>query len=217
METALTGYEEINFDVKTWIVTGGAASGKSSFCKLLAGMSSKVAYYSSDRAVHELFESKEVKDHLVELFGSKVLKEDREVDREWLRQRVFADATERKKLESLLHPLAFLKLEELRNRLESEGNTQLLIAEVPLFYETGREFPADLVIVVAVSPDVQRQRMMENRGLNSVEAARILDAQLPLVSKLERADKVVWNEGHHDLLSRQAQLLLHQVIPQHAD
>lgn len=180
-------------------------------------MSPKVAYYSSDRAVHELYDTDEVKNRLVELFGIQVLKEGGEVDRAWLRQRVFGNDLERKKLESLLHPLAFRKLEELRNRLETEGNTQLLIAEVPLFYETGREFPADLVIVVAVSPDVQRQRMMENRGLSSVEAARILDAQLPLVSKLERADKVVWNEGHHDLLSRQAQLILHQVIPQHAD
>ena len=57
----------------------------------------------------------------MELFGIQVLKEGGEVDRAWLRQRVFGNDLERKKLESLLHPLAFRKLEELRNRLETEG------------------------------------------------------------------------------------------------
>lgn len=203
--------------MKTWIVTGGAASGKTMFCKVLAGMSAEVAYFSSDGAVHELYESREVQQRLEELFGREVLDEEGKVNRVILRDRVFEDEMERRKLEDFLHPLVFRKLEELCVELESEGKAQLLIAEIPLYYETGREFPADLVIVVAVSPDVQRQRMMENRGLNSVEAARILDVQLPLTSKLERAGKVVWNEGHSDLLRRQAQLILHQVIPQHAD
>ncbi|TLD71570.1 dephospho-CoA kinase [Phragmitibacter flavus] len=199
--------------MKTWVITGGAASGKSSFCKMLQSLQpEKIAFYSSDETVHALFEESSVKKELVQLFGEMVVNATSgKVDRVALRQRVFNHAEDRKVLENLLHPLAFERLTELRERLSGDGKTQLLIAEIPLFYETGREFPADLVILVAVSPAVQRQRMMEKRGLTSVDVERILDAQLPLASKLELAGRVVWNEGDTDLLLRQAQLILHQV------
>jgi dephospho-CoA kinase len=171
-----------------------------------------MAFYSSDATVHGLFEEDPVKSELVKYFGSDVFNPNTgKVDRAVLRQRVFSCPDDRKWLENLLHPLAFVRLVQMREELEKEGKTQLLIAEIPLFYETGREFPADLVILVAVSPAVQRQRMMEKRGLNSVDVERILDAQLPLASKLELAGRVVWNEGEIDLLRRQAQLILHQV------
>jgi len=177
----------------------------------------QVALYSSDQAVHAQYEKPEIRERLAEMFGNEMLSETGGVNRAALRKIVFNNDAARRKLEDLLHPLAFEQLLTQQKCLQQDGKTQLLIAEIPLFYETAREFPADLVIVVAVSPALQQQRMMEKRGLTSVEAARILDAQLPLTRKLELAGKVVWNEGGLPLLRRQAQLLLDQVISQHAN
>lgn len=195
--------------MKTWVVTGGAASGKSAFCQILLDLEPAAVLYSSDQAVRQLYEEEEVLAELVVLFGPEALDETKKVNRNRLRERILASETEREKLEALLHPLAFEKLSTLRRHLLEEGKTQLLIAEIPLFYETGREFPADLVILVAASPIVQQQRMMANRGLTAAESMRFLDAQLPLASKLNLAGKVVWNEGDITILQKQAELLLH--------
>ena len=99
-------------------------------------------------------------------------------------------------------------LTALKARLEEGRNTQLLIAEVPLFYESAGEFPADLVIVVATEGTMQQQRLTGPRNLDPDTAGRIRSAQWPLSRKLEPADIVVWNEGSLPLLSLQARILV---------
>lgn len=166
--------------------------------------------FSSDEAVHAILEEPLVLKTLVSEFGSKILGADEKVNRSVLRELAFGSEKVRKKLESILHPRVFSSLENLQKTLSEQGNTQLLIAEIPLYYETQKDYPADLVVLVAISPTLQRQRMVGTRGLSTEVADRILNAQLPLSRKLELADKIVWNEGDPALLKLQAQLLLNQ-------
>ena len=196
--------------MKTWIITGGAASGKSTFSRLLQELTPGSHIYSSDEAVHEILAQQETRDVLSAEFGNKILGADGAIDRGALREVAFRNEETRLKLESLLHPRVFYKFQELRNTLLAEGKAELLIAEIPLLYETQSDYPADLVVLVAISPTLQRQRIVSTRSLTTEAADRILSAQLPLSRKLELADKVVWNEGDPALLKLQAQLLLNQ-------
>lgn len=199
--------------MKTWIVTGGAASGKSTFSQMCKDSGTNAVVFSSDASVHQAYEDLTVAAEIREkLHLEKDLDADKPIDRKVLGKRIFADAQARKILESILHPYVRQEYAKLRQKLEDEGKTQFLIAEVPLFYESGGEFPADQVILVAVSPELQLQRIVEGRGLTPAEANRILDAQLPLESKIARADKVVWNEGDPQMLHQQAELLLSQEL-----
>jgi dephospho-CoA kinase len=197
--------------MKMWIVTGGVASGKSQFCKLLLEAASSAVVFDSDRCVHELLGSPDVAERVAAEFGPGVLQPTGEVDRQALRAIVFGDETARKRLESLLHPEVVRSLTTLRTRLAGERNTQVLIAEVPLFYESVGEFPADLVIVVATEGAMQQQRLTGPRNLDPDTAGRIRSAQWPLSRKLEPADIVVWNEGSLPLLSLQATILVQQL------
>jgi dephospho-CoA kinase len=197
--------------MKVWIVTGGVASGKSSFCRLLADAVPSAVPFDSDRCVHELLDSPAIAQQVAEQFGARVLKPGGEVDRQALRSVVFGDDAARKRLESVLHPAVARSLAALRLRLEQDRNTQLLIAEVPLFYESAGEFPADLVIVVATQGPMQQQRLTGPRNLDPDTAGRIRSAQWPLSRKLEPADVVVWNEGSLPLLSLQARILVQQL------
>lgn len=199
--------------MKTWIVTGGAASGKSSFCQICKDSGVHVEVFSSDATVHLAYEDSAVAAEIREKLGLEPEGDvGKPIDRKVLGKRIFADSQARKTLESILHPYVRAEYAKLRQKLEDEGKTQFLIAEVPLFYESGGEFPADQVILVAVSPELQLQRIVEGRGLTPAEANRILDAQLPLESKIARADKVVWNEGDPLMLHQQAELLLSQEL-----
>lgn len=198
--------------MKTWIVTGGAASGKSTFARLLHELAEPALLFSSDEAVHELLGRTEVVQKLAEVFGPQIVQAKGAIDRAKLRELVFRDGDEgpRRLLEGILHPMVRAELEKLRE----EGGVkkaQLLIAEVPLFYESAYDYQADLVIVVAVGPTVQMERLTGQRGLDKATAERICAAQWPLSRKLEAADKVIWNEGSAELLKLQAQLLLQQL------
>ena len=195
--------------MKTWVITGGAASGKSSFCQHLLTLEPAAVLFSSDEAVHEIFSNKVIAQQVARIFDSSVLDGTGAVDRAILRGKAFADDKARLKLESLIHPLVYENLE--RGRLAaSEKGVQLFIAEIPLFYECGTKLQADLVILVAAGDAFQRRRLMEQRGLDSDATQRILSAQLPLERKLELAQSVVWNEGGPELLQAQAQLILKQ-------
>jgi dephospho-CoA kinase len=198
--------------MKTWIVTGGAASGKSTFARLLRDLADEALLFSSDEAVHELLGRPEVVEQVSAAFGPQIVGPGGEIDRPKLRETVFKGADEgpRRMLEGILHPLVRDELGKLREEALVK-KAQLLIAEVPLFYESAYDYQADLVIVVAVGTTIQMERLTGQRGLDVVTAERICAAQWPLSRKLEAADKVIWNEGSAELLKFQAQLLLQQL------
>jgi dephospho-CoA kinase len=198
--------------MKTWVVTGGAATGKSSFCKAVLDLEPRARLTSSDEIVHGLLAEAQTARAVAELFGREILEPGGGVNRALLRTRVFASEQDRQKLEALLHPLVYDRLEKARSAAVAEG-VQLFIAEIPLFYEGSRTFPADRVILVAAGDASQQRRMMETRGLDESTAQLILAAQLPLARKLELATTVVWNEGSRELLQSQAQILLQPSDP----
>lgn len=197
--------------MKTWIVTGGVASGKSQFCRLLVEAKPSAVLFDSDRCVHELLADSMVANQIADVLGRAVLNAEGGVNRKALGAVVFNDPEARRRLEGILHPAVYQALDDLRVRLERERNTELLIAEVPLFYESSREFPADLVIVVATEASMQQQRLTGSRHLDPGTAEQIRSAQWPLSRKLEPADVVVWNEGSLPLLRLQATILVQQL------
>ncbi len=196
--------------MKTWVITGGAASGKSGFCRQLMVEETGSVFCSSDEIVHVLLGKETMARQVAQIFDASVLNEAGGINRDMLRQKAFAYDKGRLRLEALIHPLVYERLEKDRNAALANG-TQLFIAEIPLFYETQSTFQADLVILVAASEMFQQRRLMEFRGLDAEAVQRILSAQLPLERKLALAQNVVWNEGSPELLQAQAQLLLQQL------
>ena len=198
--------------MQTWVVTGGAATGKSTFSRILvAGLSDGPAcVFSSDACVRELLEDPRVAKKVFTKLDAGIATPDGSIDRGKLRNRIFASDRDRKSLEAILHPMVFAAAEAARNKALNDG-AKLFIAEIPLFYETHSSFPADRIILVAASDIIQKRRMIETRGLDDATAQRILDSQLPLAKKLELATTVIWNEGSQEMLQAQATTLLQQL------
>jgi len=197
--------------MKNLVISGGVGTGKSTlFAGLLPLFLQKFGSFSSDKAVTELYESHAFMRELNECFGPEALQTDElgttRVDRRWLRKMVLPDIPMRSKLDGLVHGYVLQALEEAREKAKGQ-DAKVFVAEVPLHYEIGGVISADLVIVVAASRSMQVRRMMENRRLDEATTQAFLDAQLPIETKVEKADVVIWNDGDSSALESQTLLL----------
>ena len=196
--------------MKKWIVTGGIGTGKSSFCQMLKRLMPEMSLFSSDEAVHEAYASPEVRQRIANVLGIKHPGGDPDAFRARVREQVLEAPAARKRLEQILHPHVWTELEK-QEKSAAKGGIKVLVAEVPLYYETGKAVVADKIIVLAASQAVQLDRVRARRGVDEATALAMLKMQLPLSEKVALADMVVWNDGSVSALEQAAITLLRQV------
>ena len=194
--------------MKSWIITGGVATGKSSFGQTLVELTGHEIYvFSCDDEAKRLWGVPEVISEIGSVLGDRVKNQQGTLDRDLIRQVVFSEPVARKALEGVLHPRILGALEI--KRAEAEGRkAKVFLAEVPLYYEIRGSIMADSVIVVAASRTVQVNRLMVRRNLDAATAENLLKAQLSLDVKIDKADWVVWNEGTESMLKAQASTII---------
>jgi dephospho-CoA kinase len=187
-------------------ITGGISTGKSSVVACLLELVPDARIFDADQAARELADDPEVRGLIEKEFGPEVFSPNGDLNRERVRSIVFADADKKRALEQILHPRIRRQwsLEAERHR----NSDKVFFADIPLLYETGGETLCDRVVVVACSARVQLERLMKRMGLDESAAQRMIDAQMPLVEKIARADHVIWNNGGRDELKEQTRLLV---------
>lgn len=190
-------------------LTGNVASGKSTVSAAWAEMG--VPVVSADELARRAVEpGSEGLRQVVELFGSTVLAADGSMDRARVREIVFDDAHAREKLEAIVHPEVW----RLRDRWLAEqksAGADVVCSEIPLLFETGRQGDFDLVVLVEAPEDERLRRIVENRGVASDEARRIMASQLPSEGKHSGSDHIVPNDDSADVLRGRAFSLLDEI------
>ena len=187
-------------------LTGGIASGKSTFSALLRARG--VPVIDADALARAVVApGSPALERIAEAFGPQALLPDGALDRRWVGARVFADPGERRRLEAITHPAVREAMAEEVARLASAGHA-LAFYDVPLLYEVGMENLVDCVVVVWTPRAVQLERLLRRDALGPAEAEARLAAQLALDVKAARADFVVANEGTPQELEGKADRLL---------
>ncbi|OEU73800.1 MAG: dephospho-CoA kinase [Desulfuromonadales bacterium C00003093] len=173
-------------------ITGNIASGKSAVARMFAAHGA--ALVDADHLAREIVApGHPVLQQLVKRFGSEVLCENGELDRERLGQIIFADKLAREDLNRITHPaIAKLAIERLR-QLKTTPGIPLVVYEAPLLFEAGAEGRVDQVLVVKIDPAVQLQRLMARDGFAETAARQRIAAQMPQEEKLAGADYVIDN------------------------
>ena len=172
-------------------LTGGIGSGKSEVARAFGALG--VEMEDADAVAHAVVAPGQPGHAaVVATFGAQALRPDGSLDRDWLRDRAFADAAFRATLEGLLHPI-------IRARIETavsawRGVYGLLV--VPLLLERGgvRE-RVDRVLVVDCPEDEQVRRVVARSRLTPETVRRIMATQLSRTERLARADDVIDNSG----------------------
>jgi dephospho-CoA kinase len=184
-------------------LTGGIASGKSTVCDLLED---KGAYIiCSDALAREVVQKGEPAwRDIVDHFGESVLDGEGEIDRARLSEIVFSDPAERGFLNSVTHPRIFqLMFERLKARDLETGGTGVAVLDIPLLVDVEAPDMFDFTLVVDASPEVQLERIVEDRGSSREEALARINAQVPRERRLAFADHIIRNEGSLDELRRE--------------
>ncbi len=174
-------------------ITGGIASGKSSVARLLASYCLAPLIDVDDCCRQLLERGQEGWQALHAAFGPAFEQADGSIDRRGLRRALFADDDLRRRVDSLVHPLALVCTQEA---IQSHGkDVELILVEIPLLYEAGWQTQVDAVLVVFLRPEVQCCRLMQRDRIDAVQAGQALAAQMDLAQKAARADYVIDNSG----------------------
>lgn len=178
-------------------LTGGIGSGKSTVSQLLAERGAVVI--DADAITRELQSpGTAVFEAMVERFGPGIVAPDGTLDRQAVADIVFRDADALADLGALVHPAVGA---EIARRLEEVADSdQVVVLDIPLLVESGRDDLAALV-VVDVDPEVAVQRLVEHRGMHEDDARARMAHQASREERLAKADLVVDNSGSLDDLA----------------
>ena len=110
------------------------------------------------------------------------------LDRDALAHIVLNDRAKLAELEQLVHPAVRDAREEF---VEAHRDSEALVFEIPLLFETDGEKEFDKVVVVSAPAGVQRARVLERTGMSIEKLESILRRQTPDEEKRRRADFVI--------------------------
>lgn len=172
-------------------LTGGIASGKSTVLRIFASLG--CVTLDADAVVARLYRPGQAgHEAIVRTYGRAVLREDGEIDRSRLAGIAFANETEAKRLNALIHPIVIA--EEERMMREHEHEHAIYIVEATLLLEAGGKQRYDRIVVVDVDPSLQLARAIK-RGMTREEAQRRIAHQMSRDERLRAADYVIDNSG----------------------
>lgn len=170
-------------------LTGGIGSGKSTVAEGFAALG--VPVIDADLIAREVVEPGQPGlAAVVRAFGAGILGAGGRLDRKRLRERVFAEPAERRRLEALLHPLIRA---EMRRRIAACTAPYCLLV-VPLLLEGGQSDLVQRILVVDVPEALQVERVLQRDGDTPERVRAILSAQMPRDERLARADDIIAND-----------------------
>lgn len=165
-------------------LTGSIGMGKSTTARMFA--EEGCALWDADAAVHRLYaKGGAAVGPIRDVFPEAVI--DGAVSRDQLKEIIAQDETALARIEKIVHPLV------ARDRADfiHESTADIVVLDIPLLFETGGDKGMDAVACVAVSPEIQRERVLSRGTMSEAQFETIRTKQMPNDEKCRRADFVI--------------------------
>lgn len=187
-------------------LTGSIASGKSTVSTMLKRKGFPIV--DADEIARQVVElGSPVLQEISRVFGESVLQADGSLNRVELGEIIFNDEEMRQKLNGIIHPA--IRQEMLKQKDEwLAGGANTVIMDIPLLFESKLQSFVDTIIVVSVTPEIQKERLIARNVLSEEEADRRIQSQLPVKEKEKAADAVLFNNGTVEETQKQLDSLL---------
>ena len=184
-------------------LTGGIGSGKSAAADAFAQQGAGVV--DTDAIAHELTAPNgPAIAEVGRIFGPEFISASNAMDRKKMRELVFRDPTQKKRLEDLLHPM--IRAESTR-RIKA-STAPYVVHVVPLLIESpDYRQRVQRVLVVDCPESLQAERVRARSGLAAEQVAAIIKSQVSREKRLAASDDVIDNSGSIDALQQQVKKL----------
>jgi dephospho-CoA kinase len=187
-------------------VTGSIATGKSTVAGMLEELGAcTIDFDVLSRVVVE--PGKPAWEDIVAYFGKQVLNEDRTLDREKLREIVFRDLEEKKKLEGFLHPRISEEFVKMVDDCTRKDPRAIIQAVVPLLIETHMQAFFHNILMVYATEEEQKCRLMARDGCSEEMAMNMIRSQLSVEEKKGYCDLIIDNTGPEKETRKQVEKL----------
>ncbi len=174
-------------------LTGNVAAGKSAVASFWSAAGVPVIS-ADDLARQAVVPGSPGLEEIRQAFGEEMIGVDGRLDRDAMRSLVFSDPDALRCLEAITHPRVW-ELRAVWTREQAAAGEPLVVAEIPLLFETGRQGDFDVTVFVD-APEAERlRRLTEVRGLSEEESRRIMTAQMDPEEKRQLADVVIVNDA----------------------
>lgn len=172
-------------------LTGGIGSGKSTVAGLLRRVGAAIV--DTDAISRALtLPGGAAMPAIAEAFGADFVDADGALDRDRMRALAFSDASAKRRLEAILHPL--ITAEALTQA--DAAHAPLTVFDVPLLVESGRwRARVARVLVVDCSTETQVARVLQRPGWTMERVQGALAAQTSRQARRAAADAVLLNDG----------------------
>jgi len=174
-------------------VTGNIGSGKTTVSERL-GHHGAIVSHSDPLAKEILQNDPEILASLAQRFGTDILDNSGELQKERLAERAFGTREDQLFLNQLIHPKV---REATRDRIEiarSQGH-DLFVVDAPLLFEAHADSITDAVLVVVSKISLRADRVARRSGLSPADFSKRDALQMPIEEKISRADYVIENDG----------------------
>lgn len=181
-------------------LTGGIGSGKSTVADMFAAQGVRVI--DTDIISHQLTQTNgEAIPTIREAFGAHFIDAKGALDRNKMREFVFGNPAEKKRLESILHPLILARTKQQAALITDTPYTLIV---VPLLFESGRYAGwLDYVVAVDCPEETQIARTVQRSKLDRAGVIAIMAQQLGRSERLQQAHEIIHNDGDLDGLRSQ--------------
>ena len=128
-------------------------------------------------------------------FGLGAINADGSMNRDAMRQRVFAVPNARQQLEAIIHPLVSSESARQTEAARKAG-CALLVLDIPLLVESSRlRNQLDRVLVVDCEVATQISRVMQRSGWTQAMVENVIASQATRTQRLAAADLVIYNNA----------------------
>ena len=191
-------------------VTGGIGAGKSLVCRIFRILGIPV-YDADTRAKQLMEESTDLRQQIIEAFGSESYDDSGKLNRHYLAALVFSNQEKVQQLNALVHPEVGRDYQKWADL--NQADSPYIIKEAALLIESGSYRQLNYLITVVAPADLRIQRVLDrdpHRDRQQIES--IIARQITDEERIEKSDVVLFNDEQQPLI--QQVLEIHQSLVQ---
>lgn len=183
-------------------ITGGIGSGKTTVCKIFGTLGIPV-YYADTEAKRIMNCNPDVRKKLIGAFGPAIYRQKEELDRKYLADIIFNDKLAINTVNGIVHPAVRIDFERWANCQQS----QYVIEESAIIFESGLESAFDKIIAVVASTETRIKRVISRDETSKEAVAARMSNQISDKERISKSDYIIYNNDND--------LVIDQVIKVH--